>query len=359
MIEFTDYGTVFLPNNKELSKKSFYNYLEKKIKQNKITHFDFNREEEYFIYWEEYEKYKIPITDNNKRDIDILLTLSELEHTIRKAKEDKEEELRQKHDLIRQAKKGKIVSEEAKELYLQELYKSITPIKFLRKTNIFKTSLSSSRDNDNFFLFTIEIIIGILSICPISFLIMALSKAKILALILMLLGFAFIIMPIMDISPLKLIYHFIKLSIKNIIEYINEIKITLLKIKHLKNVNIENIAHTKENIDNQEELINEYLEKYLNRIYLKINKLNKSDKLATLKLLEEHLSAYRTAISNLTDTKKTNAMIETSKFMLFLGELEQKIDAQISENNVETIKPIIQDETVSQPKKKLRTLGGK
>ena len=126
---FTSYDTIKFDDTfnfeddeiDEMVVDNYFNFLEENIKNGKILNCSYNPENETFYYEYDGIQYYITIKNNNSRNLRVLMTLLELANSKSSDMKDLQEEEMRKQNLIKKAKAGEIETDEAKELYLNEL----------------------------------------------------------------------------------------------------------------------------------------------------------------------------------------------------------------------------------------------
>lgn len=329
---FTDYDTVKMDNNEEMTTKDFFNFFEKSIKSGKITCCRYDSKKEEFSYTYCGDKYFIKISDKNTHNLRILLTLMELENNESVKRKSQHLEEIEREELLKQARDGVIKNEEAKQLYLKELKKELK--------DLFKIS-NNLYDIWNFDVTprTYDILSPILSVLEVLG-VMALAVSLGLGLtwwtivpcIYLLVDVFLFISEYMDDLPLSTFPSWLVSSIiTNYIENTPKRKLLKHKIKWLKEYKlpVQEIDLSKTKQENNTWA--DYIEKHINNIYVNLAKLDDEDKSELREELETKLRDYRSDLSNVPASGLTleNEMTISSKFIVFLSELEQRIDEKL------------------------------
>ena len=129
---FTDYDTVKIGTEDEMTTKKFFKVFEYLIKNGEVTNCNYNSKNEEFSYLYDNKEYTIKITNKSINKLRNLLSLTKLEQNEDTKRKDARIRENVKAELLRKARKGEIVSEEAKQLYIKELKSEI------KLSNIFK-----------------------------------------------------------------------------------------------------------------------------------------------------------------------------------------------------------------------------
>lgn len=357
-VVFTDYDTVIINDNEEITKKKYLTFLEKGIKAQKITDFNYNNELEEFTYVFNNRKYRISVSNMNNQNIEILSVLLELTHSL----EIQEQSSSRKKEIINRAKKGSIPNEEARQLYLEHLSNKLHINKIFERLNlryIIKDSYFSGMifDSDTWVAIHASqfFVLNGISICT-----MICLENMTWLLWIILINTITSIASLITLSKdevllIKAITYFFKNLTSEISKISKENKLIRHKINSLKNYNISEEKSLFATEDNQNKF-NEYLEKYLDKLYLKISKLNEYEKNKMRKKLQTNLEEYRNSVASIENSNRTNITIITGNFLTFLGEFERELDEMLKSNDLEINSKRI---TIDSPKKRILTLGGK
>ena len=320
-IIFTDYDTVLIENTGiEYTTEEFMNWFEKEIKSGKLTNCSYESDTETIKYKYKNNRYMIDLSNNNKF-INPFLVLIELENRLQKDSETDKE-------LLEEAKKGHIKSDYARKLYIDSLKKDLSIVKYLNKLNLFEI-ISDSFYEQNYFLdilFVFDVLLGILGA------IVCLVYGKFgLAIVDVLVTIFQGIMHNNNVLTTRLIFDTIKNTIKRSREISKENKLIKHKIKNLENMNLN---EDKDNTYQKEwnDSIDNLISKSINNISAKIVRLNNYDKKIIRNELDEKLREYRDSISKLSNNDIQEILIISSHFMLYLSELNKRIDEMLLTN---------------------------
>ena len=369
---FTDYDTVKIGTDKEITTKKFFKYFAEAIEYGKITSCNYNPEKEEFSFRHDNEVYTIKITNKSLDKLRILLSLMKIEQN--KSNKKQNTSITKNEELLRLARNGEIVSEKAKELYLKELKSAIklsNIFKNIKLQNFARNLLKESCEA------VITIILTMVSFTSIIiFIILGATEIIKTTLAFIMAGASFLVfmtdsvfLSFDDGSSLiakglsyiiwgiiNFFCNLIKINIDlvdAIIEFIPKVSLIRHKIKSLKNYQLpsEEIVTNQKNEGNDNDVLTSYIAKSIDNIYLNLLKLNDEDKKEIRKELEIKLKEYQMSLLNL---PKSGLTLETevtvsNRLIMSLAELElrinQKLNTELKSNLITSSIERINEET--------------
>lgn len=334
----TDYDTVKIANEKEITREDYLKSLREKIKKGKIFDCTYDSESETFTYTEEDKgTYKVDLS-RSKKNIGIFLSLVELFKVIQKNEYEEEK-------ILEKAESGVIDSEYEKEIYLKKLKQSISISGFLKGLRFGDIFLDTLEDAEYGFPEEVAMIDIILGIGAPIFLIIF-SKYWIALIVFLACAVQFCIHAGLEMSTIHFIITLLINTIKGLINISKENKVIKHKIKNIKNITFqeEKILDASSYEEKCYDSLSNCIMQGLNNIYEKLVYLNEFDKKRIKTELESELKKYREELSKSSKQNVEQSLIISSKFMLYLSEVNKKIDSLLAEsvNNKE-----IQTEEVS------------
>ena len=358
-IIFTDYDTVKIGNDREITTQKFFEYFAKAIEYDKITNCNYTPKSEEFSFIYDNEKYIVKITKKSLDKLRKLLSLMKIEQNKSNKRQKADITKNENEELLKLARNGEIVSETAKELYLKELKSEI------KLSDIFKEIELQDIAYDFFHLDAsdtkkwAEVISPILAIISFISVIgsMILQFSEIIkitpALIMSGVGFVefFVCLATLDSGGsllaraltyiswgiINLVGNLIKINIdlvRAISKLISKVSLIKHKIKSLKNYNVpsEELVLPQKNEEKSNDVLTSYIAKYIDNIYLNLLKLNDEDKREMRKELENKLKKYQLSLSSLPQsglTLETETTVNT-RFIMDLADLELKINQKLN-----------------------------
>lgn len=357
---FTDYDTVKIGTEEEITTKKFFKEFEYLIKNGEITNCNYNPENEEFSYLYDNRRYIVKITNKSIHKFRNLLSLMQLEQNESIKRKNERITENEKQELLRKARNGEIVSNEAKTLYIKELKSEIKLSNVFKKLKLediakryFKLDLTDTEEwreaittiltlitFTSLFVFPILFITEVLKATPGLIILMGASFIEFMVCLatsnnggsLVSRALTYIIWTIINI-----IGNIIKLSIdfaRAICKFIPQIMLIKHKIKSLKNYKIPNeeiiLPDKKEENDN--DVLTSYIAKSIDNIYLNLLKLNDEDKREIRKELETKLKEYQKSLLSI---PKSGLTLETevtvsNRFIMSLAEIELKINQKLN-----------------------------
>lgn len=381
-ILFTDYDTVKWDYVKEISKEDFFDLFERLINEEKVkeTCVDLENGRLMFKLMDMNRLYAITLDEdeiNNikrgipSRNIRILLTLFEhekelsfkkKEELLQKAKDEENEKKKKEHErfLLKEARNGNVLDDEAKELYLSELKDKLKDNNlfkiFIRK---FKIRLKNYFYDDILFGYLGLLGFGLLALfvgCVSLILFgvdLGLETIKIFSLI----TWPCWITPV--VTMLVIIFNSFRDTLPEFKEMLEEHKLLKHKIKVLesihvpkeeKDIDLDNIMKEKQGED---------INNKIRRITLLIERLSNESKQALAKELLNMLEQYQKDRSLL---RKDGLVLETEemikkRFMVSLIDFEEKVNSELikDEKLREFNNSVMQLEKMAIPKKRIKT----
>ena len=356
---FTSYDTIKFDDTfnfeddevDEMVVDNYFNFLEENIKNGKILNCSYNPENETFYYEYDGTQYYIIIKNNNSRNLRVLMTLLELANSKSCDMKDLQAEERRKQNLIQKAKDGEIETDEAKELYLNELKRE-------RKELISSAFKFGYNIDGTTGAMVINVVITILIagtiLCSgIVGAIVLSAKGIINSLSAFLLGFGSLglSVPIVaygvrrDEVPLyNRIVEFLGSTIMFVPNLIKGLKkLITKKLKRIKVINhkIEwlsdyHLPDSTLELSDEDKASEDLITLYINNVYVAINELKKSeDKTKYLSELLGKIKEYQDSLRHLKSgelTTTNNEQYIRNAFISYLTDLENKINA-VSVNN--------------------------
>lgn len=381
-ILFTDYDTVKWDYVKEISKEDFFDLFERLINEEKVkeTCVDLENGRLMFKLMDMNRLYAITLDEdeiNNikrgipSRNIRILLTLFEhekelsfkkKEKLLQKAKDEENEKKKKEHEkfLLKEARNGNVLNDEAKELYLSELKNKLKDNNlfkiFIRK---FKIRLKNYFYDDILFGYLGLLGFGLLALfvgCVSLILFgvdLGLETIKIFSLI----TWPCWITPV--VTMLVIIFNSFRDTLPEFKEMLEEHKLLKHKIKALesihvpkeeKDIDLDNIMKEKQGED---------INNKIRRITLLIERLSNESKQALAKELLNMLEQYQKDRSLL---RKDGLVLETEemikkRFMVSLIDFEEKVNSELAKDEKirEFNDSVMQLEKMANPKKRIKT----
>ena len=382
---FTDYDTVKIGTEEEVTTKKFFKEFEYLIKNGEITNCNYNPENEEFSFSHDNEIYTIKITNKSLAKLRTLLSLMKLEQNKSNKKQTTAIIKNENEKLLKLARNGEIVSEKAKELYLKELKSAIKLSNMFKgfklqdfAWNLFNLDVSNTKKWAEPITVVLLFISFISSIgTPILFTeeIIKITPAIIIAIAsflefiiglathdeggsLLARGLTYISWGIINFFG-----NLIKINIdlaRAIIEFIPRASLIRHKVKSLKNYQLpsEEIVMKQKTERNDNDVLTSYIAKSIDNIYLNLLKLNDEDKKEIRKELETKLKEYQMSLLNL---PKSGLTLETevtvsNRLIMALAEIElkinQKLNAELKSNlitsSIERINEEIENNKVKQ-----------
>ena len=356
---FTDYDTVKIGTDKEITTKKFFKYFAEAIEYGNITNCNYTPENEEFSFIYDNEKYIIKITNKSIDKLRKLLSLMKIEQN-KSSKNKKNITKNENEELLKLARNGEIVSEKAKQLYLKEL-KSEIKLSYIFKNiklqnfayNLFNldakkwaevlTAMLAIFSFTSFLAFLILGLIEIVKATP-AFIIVGASFLELMTDIIIIgdvhstsssllaRALSYIIWGIIN-----FVGNLIKINIDLIHatpKFISKVSLIKHKIKSLKNYSVpsEEIVTNQKNEGNDKDVLTSYIAKSIDNIYLNLLKLNDEDKKEIRKELETKLKEYQMSLLNL---PKSGLTLETevtvsNRLIMSLAELELKINQKLN-----------------------------
>ena len=356
-IIFTDYDTVKIGNDREITAQKFFEYFAKAIEYDKITNCNYTPESEEFSFIYDNEKYIVKITKKSLDKLRKLLSLMKIEQNKSNKRQKADITKNENEELLKLARNGEIVSEKAKQLYLKELKSEIKLSDIFKEIELqdiaydfFNLDASDTEDLAEVispilaiisFMSTMVFIslgcAGIMKEIPSSIIAFASLLEFIIAAIakggsLLARALAYIIWGIIN-----LVGNLIKINIdlvRAISKLISKVSLIKHKIKALKNYNVpsEELVLPPKNEEKGNDVLTSYITKYIDNIYLNLLKLNDEDKREMRTELETKLKEYQASLSNLPKsglTLETETTVNT-RFIMDLADLELRINQKLS-----------------------------
>ena len=381
-ILFTDYDTVKWDYVKEISKEDFFDLFERLINEEKVkeTCVDLENGRLMFKLMDMNKLYAITLDEdeiNNikrgipSRNIRILLTLFEhekelsfkkKEELLQKAKDEENEKKKKEHErfLLKEARNGNVLNDEAKELYLSELKNKLKDNNlfkiFIRK---FKIRLKNYFYDDILFGYLGLLGFGLLALfvgCVSLILFgvdLGLETIKIFSLI----TWPCWITPV--VTMLVIIFNSFKDTLPEFKEMLEEHKLLKHKIKALESIHVPKEVKDIDLDNIMKEKQGEDINNKIRRITLLIERLSNESKQALAKELLNMLEQYQKDRSLL---RKDGLVLETEemikkRFMVSLIDFEEKVNSELAKDEKirEFNDSVMQLEKMANPKKRIKT----
>ena len=381
-ILFTDYDTVKWDYVKEISKEDFFDLFERLINEEKVkeTCVDLENGRLMFKLMDMNKLYAIKLDEdeiNNikrgipSRNIRILLTLfqhekelsfKKKEELLQKAKDEENEKNKKEHErfLLKEARNGNVLNDEAKELYLSELKNK------LKDNNLFKIFIRKFKIRLKKFFYD-DILFGYLGLLGFGLLALfvgcvslilfgvdlGLETIKIFSLI----TWPCWITPV--VTMLVIIFNSFKDTLPEFKEMLEEHKLLKHMIKALESINVPKEVKDIDLDNIMKEKAGEDINNKIRRITLSIERLSNESKQALAKELLNMLEQYQKDRSLL---RKDGLVLETEemikkRFMVSLIDFEEKLNSELvkDEKIREFNDSVMQLEKMANPKKRVKT----
>ena len=381
-ILFTDYDTVKWDYVKEISKEDFFDLFERLINEEKVkeTCVDLENGRLMFKLMDMNKLYAIKLDEdeiNNikrgipSRNIRILLTLFEhekelsfkkKEELLQKAKDEENEKKKKEHEsfLLKEARNGNVLNDEAKELYLSELKNK------LKDNNLFKIFIRKFKIRLKKFFYD-DILFGYLGLLGFGLLALfvgcvslilfgvdlGLETIKIFSLI----TWPCWITPV--VTMLVIIFNSFRDTLPEFKEMLEEHKLLKHKIKALESINVPKEVKDIDLDNIMKEKAREDINNIIRRITLSIERLSNDSKQALAKELLNMLEQYQKDRSLL---RKDGLVLETEemikkRFMVSLIDFEEKVNSELAKDEKirEFNDSVMQLEKMANPKKRVKT----
>ena len=344
---FTDYGTVIMTtggyyqSQEEISPKKFFKALEKQIKNGNIENYKYDSINEEFSFEDSMKNITYTIKASNCTNVYLkkLFDYQEKAKIMELQKEKDQKVNKNKKELIELAKKGEIKSEYAKEVYIKELKKELSPKTILNELDI--NNMAPDFDDLLCFGRWISLIIGILGTI---ITILGLSEVIQLGEGISILGLGLSIIEIV-VSGVTLseeeygsllsygisgiiwfginIFKNIKQNIKKLF---NKKKRALYTLKTLKKYKVLTKEEINKNKQEKSTMLTDYIDKNINNISMIISftsKLKDEDKRKYKEELEEKLKEYREKLT--TDANMETKVQAAKKLLEYVIDLKNRI----------------------------------
>lgn len=381
-ILFTDYDTVKWDYVKEISKEDFFDLFERLINEEKVkeTCVDLENGRLMFKLMDMNKLYAITLDEdeiNNikrgipSRNIRILLTLfqhekelsfKKKEELLQKAKDEENEKNKKEHErfLLKEARNGNVLNDEAKELYLSELKNK------LKDNNLFKIFIRKFKIRLKKFFYD-DILFGYLGLLGFGLLALfvgcvslilfgvdlGLETIKIFSLI----TWPCWITPV--VTMLVIIFNSFKDTLPEFKEMLEEHKLLKHMIKALESINVPKGVKDIDLDNIMKEKAGEDINNKIRRITLSIERLSNESKQALAKELLNMLEQYQKDRSLL---RKDGLVLETEemikkRFMVSLIDFEEKVNSELAKDEKirEFNDSVMQLEKMANPKKRVKT----
>ena len=381
-ILFTDYDTVKWDYVKEISKEDFFDLFERLINEEKVkeTCVDLENGRLMFKLMDMNKLYAIKLDEdeiNNikrgipSRNIRILLTLfqhekelsfKKKEELLQKAKDEENEKNKKEHErfLLKEARNGNVLNDEAKELYLSELKNK------LKDNNLFKIFIRKFKIRLKKFFYD-DILFGYLGLLGFGLLALfvgcvslilfgvdlGLETIKIFSLI----TWPCWITPV--VTMLVIIFNSFKDTLPEFKEMLEEHKLLKHMIKALESINVPKEVKDIDLDNIMKEKAGEDINNKIRRITLSIERLSNESKQALAKELLNMLEQYQKDRSLL---RKDGLVLETEemikkRFMVSLIDFEEKVNSELAKDEKirEFNDSVMQLEKMANPKKRVKT----
>ena len=381
-ILFTDYDTVKWDYVKEISKEDFFDLFERLINEEKVkeTCVDLENGRLMFKLMDMNKLYAIKLDEdeiNNikrgipSRNIRILLTLfqhekelsfKKKEELLQKAKDEENEKNKKEHErfLLKEARNGNVLNDEAKELYLSELKNK------LKDNNLFKIFIRKFKIRLKKFFYD-DILFGYLGLLGFGLLALfvgcvslilfgvdlGLETIKIFSLI----TWPCWITPV--VTMLVIIFNSFKDTLPEFKEMLEEHKLLKHMIKALESINVPKEVKDIDLDNIMKEKAGEDINNKIRRITLSIERLSNESKQALAKELLNMLKQYQKDRSLL---RKDGLVLETEemikkRFMVSLIDFEEKVNSELAKDEKirEFNDSVMQLEKMANPKKRVKT----
>lgn len=381
-ILFTDYDTVKWDYVKEISKEDFFDLFERLINEEKVkeTCVDLENGRLMFKLMDMNRLYAITLDEdeiNNikrgipSRNIRILLTLfqhekelsfKKKEELLQKAKDEENEKNKKEHErfLLKEARNGNVLNDEAKELYLSELKNK------LKDNNLFKIFIRKFKIRLKKFFYD-DILFGYLGLLGFGLLALfvgcvslilfgvdlGLETIKIFSLI----TWPCWITPV--VTMLVIIFNSFKDTLPEFKEMLEEHKLLKHMIKALESINVPKEVKDIDLDNIMKEKAGEDINNKIRRITLSIERLSNESKQALAKELLNMLEQYQKDRSLL---RKDGLVLETEemikkRFMVSLIDFEEKVNSELAKDEKirEFNDSVMQLEKMANPKKRVKT----
>ncbi len=320
-IKITDSGTIMFPNNVEMRLDKFYDFLEKGIKNYEITNCSYDAFKNKLNFLYNGNKYMIKIENTNSGMGVILLNLVNLEENLRKEKEYQEVIKDRRERLLNDARCGNIYSEEAKQLYIEELKKEISFKGIVKKLREIKREVTIDDEllPDHMLVYMMSmlvllLILGFIFGIVFNGLIWSLISAVLLVLqILEMRNYGYGII----LSNLCMIYGFFR------DDCLEEFKMIKDKIKHLERCKFPENEDILKRVEREQ--FDSKIKERVFQIYQKLNSLNKMDR---------ELMIYK-LVKKIEENKKQNKVDNEEEFIKYLEDFEKDIDKLLGVNKEE------------------------
>ena len=382
-ILFTDYDTVKWDYVKEISKEDFFDLFERLINEEKVkeTCVDLENGRLMFKLMDMNRLYAIMLDEdeiNNikrgipSRNIRILLTLFEhekelsfkkKEELLQKAKDEENEKNKKEHErfLLKEARNGNVLNDEAKELYLSELKNK------LKDNNLFKIFIRKFKIRLKKFFYD-DILFGYLGLlgfgllvlfvgCVIPSILVGFAEALWLIKISFLVALFFWITPI--VTMLVIVFNSFKDALPEFRDMLEEHKLLKHKIKALESIHFPKEVKDIDLDNIMKEKVGEDINNKIRRITFSIERLSNESKQALAKELLNMLEQYQKDRSLL---RKDGLVLETEemvkkRFMVSLIDFEEKVNSELikDEKLREFNNSVMQLEKMANPKKRIKT----
>ncbi len=313
-VKMTGYNTVIIPGKKEMTTDKFFDFFEKNIKKRKITEcmYDIDNSSVSFMY-QEYQ-HIIKLENANSGLGVILLNLVRYEEELRReeeylkqreknqqeVKKREKESLERKEKILLTAREGIIETEEAKQIYIQDLKESLGfkgKIKGILKAR--KKALDDSVCYNDF-MKIFQVILSMITSPVVCVWLLFYTKSIILGLIILVCGINISEDAVKERFSLSFIFNFIKELFKS--DIFNN-KMIKHKIENLEKMKIKETDDNLSVMRVEDVPFSDLINEQIREISIKIDELNDEDK-------KIYLEKVRIIVTDLTNrinvSKKCN-----------------------------------------------------